>query len=270
LADASTFFGSRRQLGAVKKDDLRQYIRHLREERRFRETSIKRRIATLKLLFRWSQRESQISINPFDTFDERIRLPKRLPRALTRSHAQLLRSAIKPVARWDSFDDMAKKAAIQVLLDTGIRVGELANIRMEDVSLADRHVKIHGKGNRQRLVYLLSEPLFRSLSGYFARRQQLAVHSGRAFVTAAGLDLTAPRIRTSLHEIAASAGIDRRITPHMLRHTCATQWLEAGLDIRHVQKLLGHQSISTTEIYTHVSDQGLREALTRAYGGRMR
>jgi site-specific recombinase XerD len=270
LKDAGKYFGSKKRIKAVTKEDLRQYIRHLREERKFKETSIKRRVACLKLLFRWAIRESIIATNPFDTLNERIRLPKRLPRALDRGHVRLLRKAITPTARSESFDALCRKTAIQLLLDTGIRVGELANVRIEDLSLPDRCLKVHGKGNRQRLVYLLSDPLYRSLGRYLSRREKLGSQSELLFVTEAGLDLTPQRVRTSLHEIATTAGIDRRLTPHMLRHTCATQWLEAGLDIRYVQKLLGHQSISTTEIYTHVSDQGLREALLRATGGQMR
>ena len=156
------------------------------------------------------------------------------------------------------------------MLDTGIRVGELANVRVEDLSLPNRCLKVQGKGNRQRLVYFLSAPLYRSLDRFLSKRQKIATPSERLFVTEAGLDFTPQRVRASLHELASIAGIDRHLTPHMLRHTCATQWLEAGLDIRYIQKLLGHQSISTTEIYTHVSDQGLREALLRATGGQIR
>lgn len=127
LKDAGKYFGSKKRIKAVTKEDLRQYIRHLREQRKFKETSIKRRVACLKLLFRWAIRESIITANPFDTLNERIRLPKRLPRALDRSHVRLLRKAITPTARSESFDALCRKTAIQLLLDTGIRVGELAN-----------------------------------------------------------------------------------------------------------------------------------------------
>ena len=267
LKDVERHFGPRKKIESINKEDLRQYIRYLREQRNFKETSIKRRIACLKLLFRWSLQESIVAANPFDTLNERIRLPKRLPRALDRGHVDLLRKAIVPIVKSDDFDILSRKMAIHLLLDTGMRVGELSNVRIEDVSLPDRCVKVHGKGNRQRLVYLLSAPLYRSLDRYLSHRQKLCAPSGKLFVTGNGLDLTPQRIRASLHEIATNAGIDKHLTPHMLRHTCATQWLEAGLDIRYVQKLLGHQSISTTEIYTHVSDQGLREALMRV-GGR--
>lgn len=270
LKDIGKYFGPRKGLETITKDDLRQYIRHLREQRKFKETSIKRRVASLKLLFRWALQESAIAANPFDTLNERIRLPRRLPRALDQGHVSLLRKAVTPIVRRDDFDTLCRKTAIHLLLDTGIRVGELANVRVEDLSLRNRCLKIHGKGNRQRLVYILSTPLYRSLDRFLTKRQQITTPSERLFVTEAGLDLTPQRVRASLHQIASIAGIDLHLTPHMLRHTCATLWLEAGLDIRHIQKLLGHQSISTTEIYTHVSDQALREALLRATEGQMR
>jgi len=264
------YFGGRKQLPTIQKEELRSYICYLRDELKFKESSIKRRLASLKLLFRWSLREKKLAVNPFDTLDERIRLPKRLPRALDRGHVMLLRKSIVSVGKSDDFDLLGNKVAIHLLLDTGIRVSELSNIRIEDVSLPNRCLTIHGKGNRQRLVYLLSSTLFRTLNRYLSMRQKLLTGSERLFITSGGLELTPPRIRASLHRIAANAGIERRLTPHMLRHTCATLWLEAGLDIRYVQKLLGHQSISTTEIYTHVSDKGLREALLRTAGGKMR
>lgn len=267
LKDVAAFFRPPQEIGTISKDDLRRYIRHLREQRNYKETSIKRRIACLKLLFRWGLQEQMIQANPFDSLNERIRLPKRLPRALDRHNVGLLRKAIMPAAKSDDFDVCCRKTAIHLLLETGMRVGELASARINDLSLSDRSLKVHGKGNRQRLVYLFSAPLHRSLDGYLSKREKIGTNSDRLFVTGAGLDLTPPRVRASLHEIASTAGINLPLTPHMLRHTCATLWLEAGLDIRYVQKLLGHQSISTTEIYTHVSDQGLREALMRSMGG---
>lgn len=266
LKDIEQYFGARKRIERIGKEDIRQYIRHLREVRKLKETTIKRKLACMKLMFRWLAQESFIEANPFDTLNERIRLPKRLPRALERNHIARLRKAITPTSSGD-FDDLSRKTAIHLLLDTGIRVGELASARLEDLSLSDRCLKIHGKGNRQRLAYLLSAPLYRSLETYLGKRKKIAAQNGKLFVTGTGLDLTPQRLRASLHQISSEAGIEKRLTPHMLRHTCATQWLEAGLDIRHVQKLLGHQSISTTEIYTHVSDQGLREALGRAMRG---
>lgn len=271
LADAQRCLGPRKPLESINKNDLRQYIRHLREERKFKESTIKRRLASLKLLFRWAtQDEELVAVNPFDSLNERIRLPKRLPRALDRGEQLALRRAIALEPRKDDLNALRNKTAIHLLLDTGIRVGELVSIDVADLSLASGHLVIHGKGNRQRLVYLLQKPLHRKIADYLAQRAAVPLCSEKMFVRTDGRPISTPHMRMALRDAARSAGISKHITPHMLRHTCATQWLEAGLDIRYVQKLLGHQSISTTEIYTHVSDQGLREALHRAGEGRGR
>ncbi len=268
LRDAEIFFTIKEEDREITKDDLRQYIRYMREERALKESSIKRRLATLKLLFRWLREEQMIPTNPFSDLNERIRLPRRLPRTLDRSHTSLLQKAVSSsVDQQSDFDALCRKTAIQLLFETGIRVGELSNVSLDDLSLADQSLKIHGKGNRQRIVYILSPSLQRSLKHYLGKRKKISTENSKLFITGTGLELTPPRVRKSLKELALNAGIERHVTPHMLRHTRATRWLESGLDIRYVQKLLGHHSISTTEIYTHVSDQGLLEALLRTLGG---
>ncbi len=251
-----------KKIAQISKEDLRGYLRYLRAQT-YKEASIKRYIATLKAMFCWAYREEILSSNPFDTLDERIRIPKRLPRALDKGCTETLRKTIDTKNLQNQFDHMSQKTAIQMLLGTGIRVSELSSIKLGDISLSDRCLVIQGKGNRQRLVYFLSKKLHEAIASYLQIRWNIKTNSVNLFVTSRGGILTPAKVRAALHRFTAEAGISRRITPHMLRHTCATHWLEAGLDIRYVQKLLGHQSISTTEIYTHVSDHGLRTALTR-------
>lgn len=271
LKHAQKLIGQQVQLTSIQKECLRQYIRCMRNEQALKENTIKRRVACLKLLFKWARQESLLKTNPFDTLNERIRLPKRLPRAIDSADASKLRKIVATTPGGeDNFDAHCKRAAISLLLETGIRVGELSSIQLEDVSLADRCIKIHGKGNRQRFVYLLSPATFETVSAFLVKRKHVSSRSSKLLVSKEGKQLTPPLVRQALRELRESAGIARHVTPHMLRHTCATQWLESGLDIRYVQKLLGHHSISTTEIYTHVSDQSLREALLRANGGRKR
>jgi len=270
LADYVTFVGPRKSIASVQAEQLRAYIFDLRSVRELQESTIKRRLATIKLLVKWAVREGWLKVNPFDALNEKIRLPRRLPRALDRDDSRRLRRAVDPVAAGTDFDKMRRSVAVQLLLETGIRVGELVSIACQDVSLADKVIVIHGKGNRQRLVYLYKRALLRAISRYIERRSRIATRHEELFLSAAGAPLTTAQVRRELRELAASAGLARHVTPHMLRHTCATSWLESGLDIRFVQKLLGHHSISTTEIYTHVSDQGLRAALERVNQGRFR
>ena len=270
LADYAGFIGPRKSLASVQPEQLRGYILHLRSERGLKESTIKRKLATLKLLVKWAMHEGRLKTNPFDALNEKIRLPRRLPRALDRDDSRRLRRAVDPVAAGTDFDKMRRSAAVQLLLETGIRVGELVSIACQDVSLSDKAIVIHGKGNRQRLVYLYKRALLRAIARYVERRLRIATPHDELFISASGTPLTTAHIRRELRAMAGSAGLARHVTPHMLRHTCATSWLESGLDIRFVQKLLGHHSISTTEIYTHVSDQGLRIALERVNQGRFR
>lgn len=174
LKDAGNFFKTKAPNPAVTKDDLRQYIRYLREERALKESSIKRRLATLKLLFRWLCEEEILDSNPFSGLNERIRLPRRLPRTLDRSHTALLQKAVSTTDQRSNFDVLCQKTAIQLLLETGIRVGELSSVSLDDLSLADRSLKIQGKGNRQRIVFILSPALQRSLKQYLSKRKRSA------------------------------------------------------------------------------------------------
>lgn len=270
LKNAQIFFGYETEVKSIQKDYLRRYIGDMRNKFSRKESTIKRRVACLKLLFKWARQELILKTNPFDTLNEKIRLPKRLPRAIDSADANKLRKAVATIRNEDNFDVQCKRTAISLLLETGIRVGELSNIQIEDISLSDKCIRIHGKGNRQRFVYFLSPTAFKTVSTFLSKRQQVGTCCSKLLVSREGKQLTPPLIRQALQELKTSAGITRHITPHMLRHTCATQWLESGLDIRYVQKLLGHHSISTTEIYTHVSDQSLRDALLRANGERKR
>jgi len=265
LKDFQAYAEPNIELSMLVKENLRGYIRHLRDTRQLKETTIKRRIACLKLFFRWVRQEGMTTSNPFDGLHERIRLPRRLPRALGPEEVALLSKSLQLVTNTGDIQNMTTRIAVKLLITTGIRVGELVRIDTNDLDLANGSLKIHGKGNRQRLVYLFDPALNRALERYLARRRKQPAESTRLFITQRGGAYTTQKVRKLLGNLASQAGIERRITPHMLRHTTATQLLEAGVDIRYVQKLLGHQSISTTEIYTHVTDQGLRGALRRAY-----
>jgi integrase/recombinase XerD len=153
--------------------------------------------------------------------------------------------------------------AIRLMVSTGIRVGELCKLRPEDISPDGSSFRIHGKGSRDRVAYIADVNLQHELQRFVrSRREQDA--TGPLFVNRYGSQMRPQSIRSSLRRYAAEVGLARRITPHMLRHTAATLLIETGVDIRFVQRLLGHSSIATTEIYTHVSDEALRATLKRA------
>ena len=229
-------------------------------ERGLAPASIKRRLACLRVMAGWLESDERIAVSPFHRLKPRISLPRRLPRNLTRVELRdLLASARRESeARPADLPRAVLRLALESLFATGIRVGELCTIRLRDMDLVGGTVRIRGKGNRERCVFLVDAALRALLSAFLRLREAVCPASDLLLVTGRGTPVRTDYIRRKLHQLVARTPISRRITPHMLRHSAATQLLEAGVDIRFVQKLLGHGSISTTEIYTHVSDESLR------------
>lgn len=246
------------------KDIVLHWIEDMRA-RSLAPASIKRRLACLKVLCRWLENEGLHPDNPFHSLRTPIRLPKRLPRNLTRSELKTLFGRGGPRCHTSSdIKHATLRLAIELLFSTGVRIGELCGIRLQDVDLASGIIAIRGKGNRERRVFLADEQIKALIIDYMARRRDIAPVTDVLLLTPHATAATPDYIRKHLHEHAEALTMPRRITPHMLRHTAATQLLESGVDIRFVQKLLGHASISTTEIYTHVSDQSLQKAIRAA------
>jgi site-specific recombinase XerD len=150
------------------------------------------------------------------------------------------------------------------MVSTGIRVGELCRLRIDDLSPDAASIRVHGKGSRDRIVYITDAALRARLRTMIEKRRESDALCGSLFLNRNGLPMKPQSIRSRLRRHAVDVGLSRRVTPHMLRHTAATLLIETGVDIRIVQRLLGHSSIATTEIYTHVSDEALRTTLERA------
>lgn len=293
LAEFQQFFGGDRKVGEVDRNSLRAYLRHLFDVRHLKETCIKRRLACLKVLFRWLEQEDVIPITPFHRFDGRLKLPQRLPRALSRTEMRSLldhaggvlglgtggKYEAKALARLElsagkgqggavaRYADLSTLMVLETLYRTGMRVGELAAVRLSDISTEQGVITVNGKGNRQRRMFLPSEPLLCLLRVYLSARAARRPGHDAYILAPGGGPPTPQHLRIMVRAVAEAAGLERRITPHMLRHTAATHLLEAGVDIRFVQRLLGHQSISTTEGYTRVTDEALRDVIWEK-GGR--
>lgn len=153
---------------------------------------------------------------------------------------------------------------VRLMVGTGIRVGELCKLRIDDLSPDGSSLRIHGKGSRDRVAYIIDRRLGLELCNLASKRRQIGGDCEALFVNRRGSELKTQSVRSKLRRYATELGLTRRVTPHMLRHTAATLLIETGVDIRFVQRLLGHASIATTEIYTHVSDEALKSTLERA------
>lgn len=250
-------------VAAVDREVLRHYARTLFDVQGLKESSVKRRMAALKVMFRWLEREEVIALSPFHRLDMPIRLPQRLPRALTVDEMRRLLRLVES-DRDNGHDGAMMYFAVICLFVTGLRVGELTGALLADLDRGLGSILVRGKGNRERRVYLSGGEAAEGLDLYLVRRSLVAAASPHLLVDESGGAVTAQTLRRRLLCLGQRARIERRVTPHMLRHTAATQLIEAGVDIRFVQKLLGHASIATTQIYTQVSDSSLRDTISRA------
>ncbi|MEA2880595.1 MAG: integrase/recombinase XerD [Hyphomicrobiales bacterium] len=243
---------------------LRAYLTEMLGTRKLAIATVRRRFACLRTFFR---RLASLGELPDPFANWRLQLPrrKRLPRALSRSEvSSLLRSSDSFGSTQFAEPDAGLGLAILLMVSTGIRVGELCKLTIDDVSPDGTSLRIQGKGSRDRIAYIADAALRAKLRGSVQQLRKVASSYGALFVNRHGLPMKPQSIRSKLRRYASEVGLSRRVTPHMLRHTAATLLIETGVDIRFVQRLLGHSSIATTEIYTHVSDEALRATLERA------
>jgi len=254
-----TFAGRDRLAVDCDKVTLRDYVKYLFDVRGLSEASANRHVATLRSFYRWVTDQHEGVGNPLTDARIRIKIPSRLPRLISRSDVRALLSAdegLSPCERRHA--DMTAAVAAELLFATGIRVGELAALKDEDVDIEEGVLRIVGKGNRERRVFVPEDGLKHILRQYREARNSSNPTADTFLVNGRGASASPECIRRLIRELGERVGIAQRITPHMFRHSIATYLLEEGVDIRYVQRLLGHRSISTTEIYTHVADATLR------------
>jgi site-specific recombinase XerD len=258
LQHLASFVGVRADVSACSRSTLHGYVEHLFTVVQLKEASVRRHVASARALFRWLEEERFLDEDPFQRTRIRIRLPKRLPRILTREElAAVLRSSSGA-----TFAGTTAHVAAELLFATGIRVAELVALHDSDIDLPSAVITITGKGDRQRRVYIPDADVRDIVAAYRVARREHVGDTEAFLVNSRGRAATPEFVRRILHQLGQAANVARRVTPHMFRHSCATYLLEAGMDIRYVQRLLGHRSISTTEIYTHVADATLKVQVT--------
>ena len=190
---------------------------------------------------------------------ESPKLGDHLPEVLTTEEVDRLEQAID-LSKWEG---QRNKAIIEVLFSCGLRVSELVNLKMSALYLDEQFVRITGKGNKERLVPI-SENAIKQLKYWFIDRSHMNIKPGEedyVFLNRRGAHLTRTMILIMIKRLGAEAGIQKTISPHTLRHSFATALLEGGADLRAIQSMLGHESIGTTEIYTHIDTHTLREEI---------
>jgi len=239
--------------------DLRRYLADLKRADYSRAT-VARKLATLRSFYKFLARSGEVARNPVKL----IRTPRqerRLPKFLQPGEVERLLAATKG----DDLLALRDAAILEVLYSTGMRVSELVAMDLEHVDPIGEVVRVRGKGKRERLAPLGSYAL-RALDRYLAARADAGPIDKKAvFVNRHGRRLSTRSVRRKLAKYLAIAGLDPKVSPHTLRHSFATHMLERGADLRAVQELLGHRSLSTTQIYTHVTAGRLKEIYESAH-----
>jgi site-specific recombinase XerD len=261
LRDFRKWLKSDLGIGEVTTVTLKDYLEDMVGSRKLTVATVRRRFACLRAFFRRLANKEQCP-DPLANWRPLLPRRKRLPRTLSRNEAAFLVSSRNTsVERADDGADVFR-TIVRLMVVTGMRVGELCKLKLDDLSPDCSIVRIHGKGARDRVAYVTDPSLRKDLHRLMAQRQKSQIEA--LFVNRYGAQIRPQSVRSKLRRLATEAGLARRVTPHMLRHTAATLLIETGVDIRFVQRLLGHSSIATTEIYTHVSDEALRVTLERA------
>jgi site-specific recombinase XerD len=261
------YLGSRYNLGSkpwqeVDRADLRGFIQHL-HELGFKIASIRRAMACLRAFYKFLRIEGYIQHSPVEDMP-RMKVPVILPRflewekveALIRAPLERQPKGIKHVSEAGRYRNYA---LLELLTATGIRISEAVGLRLHDVQLGERAcIRVYGKGNKERTLPLHDDAAA-ALRDYIERwRPQLLPQSDHVFVTRYGLQVGRRIVQYEIKRYAAAVGITERVYPHLLRHSYATAMVRAGIPLPVLQELLGHVSIATTAIYTHVSPEHLR------------
>lgn len=236
----------------------------------YKSKSVKRKIASLKAFFHYLEYTEFLAQNPFDKLDVYFREAKLLPKTISFHSIQKFLSVLyaqkmQTVSAYQFKCCLRDIAVIELLFATGMRISELCSLKPSDIDLENNTVLIYGKGSKERILQFGNCEVISALATYQSTFKADISACGYFFVNKRKQKLSDQSVRFMINRYAALAGIEQHITPHMFRHSFATLLLEQDIDIRYIQKMLGHSSISTTEIYTHVSNTKQKDILVNKH-----
>lgn len=266
--------------------DLRQFNEYIQESRhelsrailtdfitelhkKYKPKSAKRKIASVKAFFAFLEYEEIILESPFAKIKVKFKEPYLLPRTIPLKTIEMIfniayREAhgIEKRSTCQSVAAIRDIAVLELLFATGVRVSELCNLRVADIDLEQGNIKIYGKGAKERMVQIANTQVLQALKIYYKAFQADIDTSGFFFVNRLHRRLSEQSVRFMINKYVSKCNLSGHVTPHMFRHSFATLLLEEDVDIRYIQELLGHSSITTTQIYTHVATAKKREIIT--------
>ena len=233
----------------INKDDVTSYLKYL-DEKKLSNQTVSRKISCLRNFYNYLEKEKMVNENIF----KNIRNPKirrKLPNYLSYEELRII---------FDSIDDLEKRLIIEIFYATGCRVSELINIKIQDIDFTKNTIRIYGKGSKERIVYF-GEYAREYLDKYLRKQEK----SKYLFTTKKKEKYTVNEVERIIKDIVKNLSIKTHVTPHTLRHTFATHLLNNGADIKSVQELLGHSSLNTTGIYTHLTNERVKEVYLKTF-----
>ncbi|HWQ78943.1 MAG TPA: tyrosine-type recombinase/integrase [Anaerovoracaceae bacterium] len=268
----------------VTKHTLQEYINYLNGN--FAVKTVRRRIASLRSFYNYLEGEEILPDNPFDKLHLNIKEPFRIPQTMSLDEVNRIlacaygtsptllpvgaaaepgwgaarKSAANPNSR--EFIWLRDIAILELLFAGGFRVSELCKLQFADLSADRLAIRIHGKGNKERTIYLENIEVVKALNRYLISREAVEDGNGYLFISKFDRPLSTQAVRNLVKKYSGLAGIYKKITPHVFRHSFASLLLEEGVDIKYIQDFLGHSSISTTQIYLHTTSSEKRRILS--------
>lgn len=247
----------------VEKSSVEKHIDQLHTK--YKPKSVKRKIASLKAFFHYLELEDIIEINPFHRIQIKYKEPFILPKTIPINTIEALINYAyeqykKATSAYSQKVALRNILILELLFATGMRISELCSIKHEQINFSDYIIKIYGKGSKERLIQICNDNVQRLIDKYI-----IAVESANNeyfFINRLHNRISEQSVRYMINDYAKNAQISQHITPHMFRHSFATLLLEEDVDIRYIQQMLGHSSITTTQIYTHTSISKQRTILT--------
>ena len=247
---------------SLNKEQLIEYINYIHKQ--YKPKSAKRKITSVKAFYRYMEMEDIIEYNPFHKitlkYKEPVTLPKTIPldsiKAILKYSYKKLENAN---SNYQYMVALRNTIIIELLFSTGMRVSEISNLKRKSLDLQSNTIYIYGKGSKERIMCIANDKVSRLLCAY------IDIHDSNndyVFINKLGNSYSEQSIRNMVNDYAKAAGVELHITPHMFRHTFATALMDENVNIRYIQQLLGHSSITTTQIYTHISTNKIRHILT--------
>lgn len=263
LRQFRAFLPRRATLRSLRSEHIEEWSARLKADG-YATASIRRKLASLRSFLAYWVRKRVIPFSPMAGIRIELAASRVLPNFMTLEEvAAILKAAQRFWTERGTFLALRNLAIIEVMFATGLRVGELVSLSLSDFRPMERSLLIHGKGRRERLAFFVEPNSYELITTYVAARQTTSALSESLFINASGTALSTQTVANVIRSLCATAGVTKHVTPHTFRHTVATLLLRNGADLRVVQEILGHASITMTQRYTHVAKEHVRVALEK-------